>query len=141
MKMTYNLILSFTRTGKRAEFSQSYLAAYLSCSRPVANRAVTALKALGLVAADPDNRGRGDVDLLEALPIVVEFAKSAEVKRVNNRKSKGIKMLQAVQLEKVNLSCMLSKTKNNLTMLTATTLGILSSMMLLIQNSPMLCLL
>ena len=50
-------------------------------------------------------------------------------------------MLQAVQLEKVNLSCMLSKTKNNLTMLTATTLGILSSMMLLIQNSPMLCLL
>ncbi len=91
MKMTYNLILSFTRTGKRAEFSQSYLAAYLSCSRPVANRAVTALKALGLVAADPDNRGRGDVDLLEALPIVVEFAKSAEVKRVNNRKSKGNK--------------------------------------------------
>lgn len=91
MKMTYNLILSFTRTGKRAEFSQSYLAAYLSCSRPVANRAVTTLKALGLVAADPDNRGRGDVDLLEALPIVVEFAKSAEVKRVNNRKSKGNK--------------------------------------------------
>lgn len=89
MKMTYNLILSFTRTGKKAEFSQSYLAAYLSCSRPVANRAVTALKALGLIAADPNNRGKGDVDLLEALPIVVEFVKTTEVKRVNNRKPKG----------------------------------------------------
>lgn len=89
MKMIYNLILSFTRTGKKAEFSQSYLAAYLSCSRPVANRAVTSLKALGLVAADPNNRGKGDVDLLEALPIVVEFVKTTEVKRVNNRKSKG----------------------------------------------------
>ncbi|MFW2575132.1 hypothetical protein [Serratia nevei] len=91
MKMTYNLILSFTRTGKRAEFSQSYLAAYLSCSLSTVKRAMATLKELELIAADPDNRGRGDVDLLEALPIVVEFAKSAEVKRVNNRKSKGNK--------------------------------------------------
>lgn len=87
MKMTYNLILSFTRTGKKAEFSQSYLAAYLSCSRPVANRAVTSLKALGLIQADPDQRGRGDVDLLEALPIEVDHVVKAEVKRINNRKS------------------------------------------------------
>lgn len=91
MKMTYNLILSFTRTGKRAEFSQSYLAAYLSCSLSTVKRVMATLKELELIAADPDNRGRGDVDLLEALPIVVEFAKSAEVKRVNNRKSKGNK--------------------------------------------------
>ncbi|CVB06971.1 Uncharacterised protein [Serratia marcescens] len=91
MKMTYNLILSFTRTGKRAEFSQSYLAAYLSCSLSTVKRAMATLKELELIAADPENRGRGDVDLLEALPIVVEFAKSAEVKRVNNRKSKGNK--------------------------------------------------
>ncbi|TWY30602.1 hypothetical protein [Serratia marcescens] len=91
MKMTYNLILSFTRTGKRAEFGQSYLAAYLSCSLRTAANVIATLKRLELIDADPDNRGRGDVDLLEALPIVVEFAKSAEVKRVNNRKSKGNK--------------------------------------------------
>ncbi|WP_440499891.1 hypothetical protein, partial [Serratia nevei] len=63
MKMTYNLILSFTRTGKRAEFSQSYLAAYLSCSLSTVKRAMATLKELELIAADPDNRGRGDVDL------------------------------------------------------------------------------
>ncbi|MGQ5800915.1 hypothetical protein ACUNI4_26215 [Serratia sp. IR-2025] len=91
MKMTYNLILSFTRTGKRAEVSQAYLAAYLSCSPSTVKRAMATLKKLELIAADPDNRGGGDVDLLEALPIVVEFAKPAEVKRVNNRKSKGNK--------------------------------------------------
>lgn len=89
MKMTYNLILSFTRTGKKAEFSQSYLAAYLSCSLRTATTVIATLKELGLIQSDPDNRGKGDVDLLEALPIVVEFVKTTEVKRVNNRKPKG----------------------------------------------------
>ncbi len=91
MKMTYNLILSFTRTGKRAEFSQSYLAAYLSCSLRTAATVIATLKTLGLISADPENRGRGDVDLLEALPILADDAKLSEVKRVNNRKSKGVK--------------------------------------------------
>ncbi|WP_211129447.1 hypothetical protein [Serratia surfactantfaciens] len=91
MKMTYNLILSFTRDKKKAEFSQSYLAAYLSCSLRTAATVIATLKRLELIAADPENRGRGDVDLLEALPILVESAKRAEVKRVDNRKSKGNK--------------------------------------------------
>lgn len=91
MKMTYNLILSFTRTGKRAEFSQSYLAAYLSCSLRTAATVIATLKTLDLISADPENRGRGDVDLLEALPILADDAKLSEVKRVNNRKSKGVK--------------------------------------------------
>lgn len=91
MKMTYNLILSFTRTGKRAEFSQSYLAAYLSCSLRTAATVIATLKTLGLISADPENRGRGDVDLLEALPILADDAKLSEVKRVNNRKSKEVK--------------------------------------------------
>lgn len=91
MKMTYNLILSFTRTCKRAEFSQSYLAAYLSCSLRTAATVIATLKTLGLISADPENRGRGDVDLLEALPILADDAKLSEVKRVNNRKSKGVK--------------------------------------------------
>ncbi|HGM6674515.1 TPA: hypothetical protein ACKQGF_003688 [Serratia marcescens] len=91
MKMTYNLILSFTRDKKKAEFCQSYLAAYLSCSLRTAATVIATLKRLELIAADPDNRGKGDVDLLEALPILVESAKRAEVKRVDNRKSKGNK--------------------------------------------------
>lgn len=87
MKMTYNLILSFTRQGKKSEFSQSYLSAYLSCSQSTTKRAVANLKSIGLIQADPDQRGRGDVDLLEALPIEADYAAKAEVKRINNRKS------------------------------------------------------
>ncbi|HBE9079144.1 hypothetical protein [Serratia fonticola] len=87
MKMTYNLILSFTRQGKKSEFSQSYLSAYLSCSQSTTKRAVANLKSLGLIQADPEQRGRGDVDLLEALPIEVDHVVKAEVKRINNRKS------------------------------------------------------
>ncbi|MFV8904151.1 hypothetical protein ABQ333_02670 [Serratia fonticola] len=86
MKMTYNLILSFTRQGNPAEFSQSCLSAYLTCSLRTASTVITTLKSLGLIQADP-NRGRCDVDLLEALPIEVDHAVKAEVKRINNRKS------------------------------------------------------
>lgn len=87
MKMTYNLILSFTRQGKKSEFSQSYLAAYLSCKLRTAATTIAKLKDLGLIQADPNQRGRGDVDLLEALPIGADYAAKAEVKRINNRKS------------------------------------------------------
>lgn len=87
MKMTYNLILSYNRQGNPAEFSQSYLSAYLSCSLRTAATTIANLKSLRLIQADPDQRGRGDVDLLEALPIEADYAAKAEVKRINNRKS------------------------------------------------------
>lgn len=79
MKLAYCLVLNHTGDNRKVEFSQSYLAACLSCSLRTANKVITDLKRLNLVVADPNHRGEGGVQLLEALPIMEEFAEFCKI--------------------------------------------------------------
>lgn len=90
MKVTYCLILSFNREGLPSEFGQSWLASWLGCGRDTAGKAITTLKNLGLIR-ERDDRGRGDVDLLDALPIFVEFAEVSQVKRLTQKSQRKTK--------------------------------------------------
>lgn len=94
MKFAYCLILSFNREGKPSEFGQSWLASRLGCGRDTANKTITTLKTLGLIK-ERDERGRGDVDLLDALPIYVELADVSQVKRLPQKSQRKTKVTAA----------------------------------------------
>ncbi|HCK02108.1 MAG TPA: hypothetical protein DHV72_19095 [Serratia grimesii] len=94
MKFAYCLILSFNREGKPSEFGQSWLASRLGCGRDTAGKAITTLKTIGLIR-ERDARGRGDVDLLDALPIFVEFAEVSQVKRLTQKSQRRTKAAAA----------------------------------------------
>ncbi|MBH1932385.1 hypothetical protein [Serratia rubidaea] len=94
MKVTYCLILSFNREGKPSEFGQSWLASRLGCGRDTAGKAITTLKTIGLIR-ERDARGRGDVDLLDALPIFVEFTEVSQVKRLTQKSQRRTKAAAA----------------------------------------------
>lgn len=123
MKLVYMAMMSWHRAGKPAILSSESVMTICGLSSDKSAR--TLIKSLLEAGLIKDvKRGYHEASVYTPNEYVIETEGEIE-------------MLQAVQLERVNLSCMLSKTKNNLTMLTAATLGILSSMMLLIQNSPM----